>query len=206
MLKAIIFDIDGVLADSFEANLKFTNDILKYGNFPKLKRSDYKKQFHLSLHKILQKHTKLPKAQFENFFNKTYKHIEYPFNLLKKPLHSDKVIYKLSKKYKLAIVTSRFEKGVERYFTFSKLEHLFKVIVHHSHFKNPKPHPEPLQVALKRLKIKPTEAVYIGDSLTDLQAAKAAKMKSILFSKKNIKGADFKINKFNDLLKLIKKI
>lgn len=42
--------------------------------------------------------------------------------------------------------------------------------------KKHKPDPEPLHLCLKRLQIKPSEAIYIGDALADFKAAKAAKI------------------------------
>jgi FMN phosphatase YigB (HAD superfamily) len=56
------------------------------------------------------------------------------------------------------------------------------------------------------LKIKPSEIVYIGDSLTDIQAAKAAGMKIILFSRKIINGVDEKTTKFVELPRLIARL
>jgi len=41
---------------------------------------------------------------------------------------------------------------------------------------NKKPHPEPLLTALERMGSKPSEAVMIGDSTVDIEAARAAKM------------------------------
>lgn len=42
-----------------------------------------------------------------------------------------------------------------------------------------KPHPEPLLYAARTLKVKPAECIYVGDDLRDVQAAKAAGMRSI---------------------------
>ncbi|MCW7536502.1 HAD-IIIA family hydrolase [Aquabacterium sp. A7-Y] len=41
---------------------------------------------------------------------------------------------------------------------------------------HPKPHPEPLLEACRRLKIRPEDAIYVGDDLRDVQAARAAGM------------------------------
>ena len=43
-----------------------------------------------------------------------------------------------------------------------------------------KPHPEPLLYAARTLKVKPAECIYVGDDLRDVQAAKAAGMRSIV--------------------------
>lgn len=42
-----------------------------------------------------------------------------------------------------------------------------------------KPHPEPLLYAVKQLNVNAASCVYIGDGLRDIQAAKAAGMKSV---------------------------
>ena len=41
---------------------------------------------------------------------------------------------------------------------------------------HPKPHPEPLFEACRRLNLAPSQAVYVGDDLRDVQAARAAGM------------------------------
>lgn len=44
---------------------------------------------------------------------------------------------------------------------------------------HPKPHPEPLFEACRRLEIAPEQAVYVGDDLRDIQSARAAGMPSV---------------------------
>lgn len=44
---------------------------------------------------------------------------------------------------------------------------------------HPKPHPEPLFEACRRLGVRADEAIYVGDDLRDIQAAQAAGMPSI---------------------------
>lgn len=66
-------------------------------------------------------------------------------------------------------------------FTLLTLEKLglakfFQVALGAEATPNKKPHPEPLLVALQRLGAKPSEAVMIGDSPVDVQAARAAGM------------------------------
>ena len=42
-----------------------------------------------------------------------------------------------------------------------------------------KPHPEPLLEACRRLDVAPSGVVYVGDDLRDIEAAKAARMRSV---------------------------
>jgi phosphoglycolate phosphatase len=59
-----------------------------------------------------------------------------------------------------------------------------------------KPHPEPLFEACRRLGISPNEAIYIGDDLRDIQAAKAADMPSIAVAYGYL-GAEIPIQHWN---------
>jgi phosphoglycolate phosphatase len=43
-----------------------------------------------------------------------------------------------------------------------------------------KPHPEPMLKACKIIGVLPTECLYLGDDLRDMQAAKAANMRGII--------------------------
>jgi len=203
-IKAVIFDIDGVLVDSFDANLKFIQDIFKKKGRKPITRSQYEKRgFNLPLKDVIRVfgQCKNEKEVEETFLlvNK----VKYPNYLYKFPKNLQGIIKKISKSYKLAIVTSRVKRGVDEVLQSSKTKKYFPIMVYYGQYKNPKPSPEPLLLAAKRLKIKPQEAVYIGDSFTDIQAAKAAGMKMILFSKNKMKGADLTTNRFADLPKLI---
>jgi phosphoglycolate phosphatase len=53
-----------------------------------------------------------------------------------------------------------------------------KIIVGGDTTSNSKPHPEPIQFALKKIGLQADESWYIGDALTDIKAANAAGMNS----------------------------
>lgn len=205
MIKAVIFDIDGVLIDSLEANLKFFRQVLKIGGYSMLPTKKlYKSLFHLPIAQSFKvfantQDTKEIKRLMKLVDDNT--HLRTPFDIT---LNSRKVLALLAKKYPLALVTARIESGLNHYFQVAKTRHLFKVHVHHGHYKNAKPHPEPLLIACKRLKVKPVQAVYIGDARTDIEAAKAAGMKVILFPKRRIPGADAYAKAFTEIPKLIR--
>lgn len=78
----------------------------------------------------------------------------------------------------LAIVTSRtgkdYDKNFANVYDWAKL---FDVAVTADQTQRHKPFPEPLLLALKKLNADPAETVYVGDAVTDLQAARAAKIK-----------------------------
>lgn len=205
-IKAVIFDIDGVLIDSFRSNFKFVKRFLTEAGYKAPTEKQYRKGFHLTLDQVIRVFAGVDDAkEIKRIVRIAFK-VYTISEKVKLPEDSVFIIKKLSKSYKLGLVTGRIKLGVDEYLDLSKTRKYFKTAVHFSHYKNSKPHPEPLLIAAKRLKVKPSEAVYIGDALTDIQAAKAAGMKVILFSKKNLKGADYKTNSFKALPGIIKKI
>lgn len=206
-VKAVLFDIDGVLVDSFEAGLRFFQDILAFLGYPKPGRRAYKEAFHLPFVPAL-KH--LAKAELteelERIHDITQK-IPYHSELLTKPPDVKETLAILGKKYTLGIVTSRRKESVERrYFPFAHTEKYFSVLVTADDCQNNKPHPEPLLLAAKRLGVKPNECVYIGDSSTDIEAGRAAGMKTILYGKKKDRDADASTTSFRKLPMLISSI
>ena len=85
--------------------------------------------------------------------------IQYPIRLLKMYQGFKNVIQELSRSYILAVVTSRIRKSTKSYFTFSGLEKYLRAVITYEDTKRHTPYPDPLIVAAKRLKIKPSEAV-----------------------------------------------
>lgn len=77
---------------------------------------------------------------------------------------------------KLAIVTSR--SGGENYLPFARagvpMEEYFLAVITPEQVKPFKPAPDPILVCLERLGTEPFRAAYVGDSLADIKAGKAA--------------------------------
>jgi len=196
MIKAVIFDVDGVLIDSFEANFIFFQDVIFTAGYTAPTRDEYKKMFHLSMEDVIRKITKSKdEKEIKRIWELGKYKINYPSSLIKIPIAAESIVKELSKKYLLGIVTSRVKGGLFKIKGIDVLEKYFQTVIYFEDTKNHKPHPEPLLFAAKKLKIKPSECVYIGDAETDMQAAKAANMKKIYYS-----------NNFDSLPKLIESL
>lgn len=209
MIKAVIFDVDGVLIHSLEANHKFFTDLMKKFGYGFMKLEEYIHHFHLPMKEIIRYSTKLTnEEEIEKIWNSgKNREVPYPFKLLVIPENLTEVIETLSKKYILGIVTSRSVST----FSISELNNLkkyFQIEILYGDTKNHKPHPEPLILAVEKLKFKSEECVYVGDSESDLIAARAAGMKCIIIRshKRDIKNADVNISFFAELPKIIKSI
>ncbi|WP_245579616.1 pyrophosphatase PpaX [Alteribacter aurantiacus] len=74
--------------------------------------------------------------------------------------------------YKLAIVTTKRSDTAIKGMKLMGLDRFFDVVVALDHVENYKPHPEPLEKALKQLGSRPEEAIMIGDSQHDILGGK----------------------------------
>lgn len=81
--------------------------------------------------------------------------------------------------YRLAVVTSGSESRVHREIEQSVLRGLFHTVVCNEHIVNKKPHPEGLEIALRRLNCQPREAAYVGDAPEDIEMGRTAKVLTV---------------------------
>jgi phosphoglycolate phosphatase-like HAD superfamily hydrolase len=74
----------------------------------------------------------------------------------------------------LAVVSSRRRTALEDGLGATGLRDLFQVVVGLDDVREPKPSPEGLLLALRRLGVDRSEAVYVGDNETDVEAGRRA--------------------------------
>jgi len=193
------------LIDSFEANFKFFQDLMIHAGYKPPSRETYEGMFHMTMEgniKALLNTNDGDEIKRVWLIGKN-REIPYHDELIISPNKYKTVIQALSKKYTLAIVTSRVKGYVFSMRQLSDLENLFKTVVYFEDTTKHKPDPDPLLLACERLAIKPKEAVYIGDTNTDIQAAKAAGMKVIIYSKNALLEADAVTDSFEQIPKLV---
>ncbi len=76
--------------------------------------------------------------------------------------------------FRLGIVSSKLRAGVERGLRLFALAEFFEVIIAADDVTRHKPHPEPLWRALESFGAAPQQALYVGDSIHDIAAGRAA--------------------------------
>lgn len=184
MIKAVIFDIDGVLMDSFPANLKFFQDLMIKSGYQPPTAEEYKSIFYYDMLSAIKA---LSKSHDEAELQKIWemgrsREVQYDISLATTPANMPETIKELSKKYKLGLVTSRVRETTFADQTLAKLQEYFTAVVSYQDTTNHKPHPEPLLSALTILGVAPEEAVYIGDVENDVVCARAAGTKVIIYT------------------------
>jgi phosphoglycolate phosphatase-like HAD superfamily hydrolase len=84
------------------------------------------------------------------------------------------LIHRLSGQYKLAIVSTRRSDEVRTFIDQQGLDAEIQVVVGSDTTRYIKPHPQPLQWAIEHLGVTVENTLMVGDTRSDLQAARAA--------------------------------
>ena len=206
MIKAIIFDLDGVLVDTKQIHFEALNAALRKYKFEKISIDDHIKVFDgLPTNeklKILQKKKNLPKKYFLKI-NK-YKQ-KVTTEILKKNIKKNNKIIHMMKnlhgKYKIAVATNAVNStlkiclnklGISKYVDFK---------LSNEDIVNPKPNPEIYLRIFIKFGIYPSEALIIEDSHYGREAAISSGAK--LLPIKKIDELDLKKIKLNLISKKI---
>lgn len=178
-LKAVLFDLDGTLIDSKRDIAASANATRQHYGFQPLPEDVIGTFVGYGIMALLSKavETEDParlKDAHEIFKAHYREHCvdyttAYPgaFELLE-------VLKK--KNVQMGIVSNKPQEFTDLILEKLKLAPYFGVAFGPEATMNKKPHPEPLLVALERLRACPSEGVMIGDSPVDIEAARAAKM------------------------------
>jgi beta-phosphoglucomutase-like phosphatase (HAD superfamily) len=193
MLKAIIFDFDGVIADTEPLHLKAFQLTLRENGI-ELSDEDYFENYlaydDKTLFKELLKDRNYEhnEAQISDFMNRKSEHFE---NVLKGNIlvleGVPEFISEVSGKYPLAIGSGAIRSEIIYILESGGLREHFEIIVSADEVINCKPDPEVFIEALRRLnnldsvseKISPQECLVIEDSTSGIKAAHSAGMKCL---------------------------
>jgi beta-phosphoglucomutase family hydrolase len=207
MIKAIIFDMDGVIVDSEQLHLDaFNESIKKFGikigmkewstryvgtgtrfimsdvlkrNFVDEEIAPLIKRWRRNFRKLLKENGIETIPGFEKF------------NKLINKLKLKKIV--ASGGHKKIIVLMLKSLGLEKEFGVVSIDDV----------KNRKPHPEIFLLAAEKLRVKPNECIVIEDTIAGVEAAKRAGMLCIALttttSKENLRKADYIFKNFKEI-------
>jgi putative hydrolase of the HAD superfamily len=115
--------------------------------------------------------------------------------------------------YKLAIISDAPRIKAWTRLVSMEIDNLFDVVVVFEDTGKTKPHSLPFSKAIKKLKVKPSQVLMVGDNIKrDIQGAKRLGMKTAFARygdvgvNKNLKSnADFELDRIEELLNVVKK-
>jgi HAD superfamily hydrolase (TIGR01509 family) len=178
--KAIIFDLDGTLIDSMPLHFKAFKKTLKEHGVS-MKDATLKHFMGSSTKKILQDIKKIYSFQGKVDDVREERRYHYFQELGKKNIIFPGVktlLKNLKKDYKIAIATGSSRVTV-RYSLKKEFLNFFDCIITVNDVSNGKPAPDQLLIAAKRMGVKSSECLMVGDSTYDIISANRAKMDSL---------------------------
>ncbi len=214
MIKALIFDLDGTLLNSLIDIMDSVNIVLQENNLPVHTLDDYKMFIGNGIEVLAKKalQDKYSHIDFDKFLARV-KEIYSKRQILKtKPY--DGIIDMLKtlneQKIKIAILSNKpneFTQQVVSHF-FNDIN--FDIILGSRNDVPRKPNPQAVFEIIEKLKLEKQQTFFVGDTSTDMQTGKNAGLKTIgvswgFRSVKELQenGADFIVNKPNEILELI---
>jgi len=210
MIKAVLFDLDGVIINSSEFHFEAWKKFCQKFNIL-LTEEDFKKGFGKKNKDILEEIFKKPLS--DKLIKKYSEEKERLFRELAKgkitSIRGAKEFIRrlIEDKYLLALVSSTPKINIEFIMEEIKLENYFKAIISAEDVKEGKPNPECYLKAAKKLKVNPEECIVIEDSLAGIEAALAAKMKCIAITTtepyEKLKKATYIVNSFSEIYNLL---
>ncbi|MFH1640461.1 MAG: HAD family hydrolase, partial [Candidatus Omnitrophota bacterium] len=161
--KLIIFDLDGTLLDAYAAIIDTFNYVMRRLNYPKQSNTTIRKAVGWgdanllkpfvkgkdlsSALAVYRSHHKLALLKGSRLFP----HVRSLLSVLKR------------KGYKLAVASNRPTRFSRILIRHLKLGKYFDYILCADRLKHPKPHPQILNTIMRRFRVSPDEAVYVGD-------------------------------------------
>ena len=223
-IKAILFDLDNTLIDFMRMKEKSCEAAIDAMILVGLKTN--KKKATKELFKLYDKHGIEHRNVFEKLSKKINGKVNYRVvthgilayrklreSYLSAYLGTRPVLKKLKKKYKLAIISDAPRWNAWFRLVALRIDQYFDIVVTSGDVKKQKNTKTPFRSALNQLRIKPEEALMVGDRIErDINIAKemgiktcyAAYGRTTKIKKKS--GADFEINDIKELLEVVKKI
>jgi len=197
-LKLVIFDCDGVMFDSRDANRIYYNHLLETFSYPLM---NFEEEDYVHSHNVLDS---------VSFIFRNHPHVidrvhayrqsvDYTPFLQYMRIEPDlkKFLRFLKPEYYTAISTNR-STTMPAVMEMHDLNPFFDLVVTSLDVEQPKPHAEALLKILNHFQLSADQAVYIGDSMVDREHTAEVKMRLISFKNPAL-PAEYHVNSFSDI-------
>jgi beta-phosphoglucomutase len=176
MIKAILYDLDGVLVDATEWHYEALNDALKEVVGFIIKRDEHIATFNgiptIKKLEILSEQGRLNKSMFEEIWEKKQ---EKTFEVIEKYGFTDpnKIrLHEQTKNLRRVCVTNSIKKSALLMLEKTGQLQYMDFVISNEDVTSPKPSPEGYNVAIKKLNLKPEECMIVEDSPKGIEAGK----------------------------------
>ena len=199
MLKLIVFDCDGVMFDSIEANRIYYNDLLVAFGYPPMSDEDLSfvhmhnvtdSVNHIFRHYPNQDMDEVHRFRLQTDFLTYLPHMKIEPDL-------EEFLSYAKPRFRLAISTNRTT-TMQPLLQEFRLTGYFELVVTAGDVKNPKPAPDALYKILDYFQCTADETIFIGDSHVDQLHTESAGVPLIAFRNKELK-ARYHVNSFMEI-------
>lgn len=169
MIKAIVFDFDGTLIDSTDSIWREYQRVSKIMGLRRITFREFASHLGRPWEKVLE--SIWPGVDVWEF-SRIYRQDREKTTLL---ANVTETLEELNKNYVLALLTSRGRRTLYKHLdSVGMKKELFKLIFYKESLKEHKPDPRALQHACEKLNLKPSEVIYVGDSIVDAECSLSA--------------------------------
>ena len=196
MIKAVLFDMDGVLVDSFEAWAKLVDATAKHFGYPSVGREEflnvYGQSTELDVDKFFPGSTVMEIDNYYEIHFQDFKNFVVPIE------ESHEVINALkAKSIKTSVITNtggRLARTI-----LNDLGIVVDCVIGGDEVSNPKPAPDIVIKACEILGVLPSESVVVGDSVYDMESASVSGARSV-----GVNGilGDYTLSSISELFKI----
>ena len=202
-VRCVIYDCDGVLFDSLEANGRLYRDVSASIGRPPLSQEELR---YVHSHTVFEAihHISMNDPELEEKAKEVLKRIDlkYYVRFLKMEPHLFETLSQLKERGILRVINTNRTTSMKFIMEDFKLWPHFDMVVTALDVKNPKPHPESVEKILRAFQLNKEEALFVGDSEVDQQAAEASGVRFIAYKNREIANG-FLIEDHLDLLKIV---
>ena len=174
-LEGVLFDWDGTLVDSYDADTSaylamFKEMGIAWGI------EELEDNYSPNWYEVYRA-AKLPRKRWDDA-DRAWR-ATYAKHRPKLVAGARRVLARLANAHSLGLVTSGDRDRVTRQLREFHLSSLFAARVCSGDTQRKKPHPEPLRLAVRQMKLRPSACVYVGDAPQDVEMARRAGVRAI---------------------------
>lgn len=210
MIKAVIFDLDGVILDTERLNVSFKLELSKKLGYS-LTRNDIVNSLGLGKKEAIEYFYKLVNNYWLYEQMSKYRK-ERTMELIKKnnslplrPYVLETLKFLKDHNIKVALATSSTKQLLDNYFAYTNLYPYFDVVITNDMVEKGKPNPDIFLKASQELAINVEDIIVVEDSINGLKSAKAGRFKTVFIedqwsmTKDKIVYADYVLSNMENL-------
>ncbi len=174
-VRAVLFDWDGTLLNSYQADQRAYLAMFRTLRIP-WGVEDLERHYSPDWYRIYRA-ARLPRDHWQRA-DRVWR-LHYARQRAALLPEARAVLRSLGRQFRLGLVTSGSRTRVLRQLRGFGLVQLFATRIYGESAERRKPHPAPLELALRRLRIRPEDAVYVGDAPEDILMARRAGVRAV---------------------------